>query len=63
MNHSMHFADHRTHIKIVVLGLACALLVAAVGTFGRVGTIDLGTEPLVKNAPQIVMSGSLGTIR
>jgi hypothetical protein len=63
MNHSMHFADHRTHIKIVVLGLICAMLVAAVGTFGHVATIDLGTEPLVKAASKTVLSGNLAAIR
>jgi hypothetical protein len=63
MNHSMHHADYRTHIKVFILGLLCAFLVAAVGTFGRIGTIDLGTEPLVKAASHTVMSGSLGTIR
>jgi len=29
MNHSMYSADGRTHLKIVVIGLLCATLVAA----------------------------------
>ncbi len=63
MNHSMYGADYRTHLKVFVLGLMGALLVVAVGTFGHIGTTDLGTEPLVKAASRTVMSGNLGTIR
>jgi hypothetical protein len=36
MNHSMYSADRTTHIKIVVLALLCATVVAAVSIFARV---------------------------
>ncbi len=48
MNHSIYSADRSTHLKIVVVGLLCAALVAGIGTFAHVSTIDLGTTPLVK---------------
>jgi hypothetical protein len=63
MNHSMYSADRRTHLKIVVIGLLCAIVVAAVGIFARVGNIDLGTAPLVKAGQPTAVSGRLPAIR
>lgn len=63
MNHSMYSADHRTHLKIVVVGLFCAALVAAVGIFAHVGDLDLGTAPLVKAGHITAVSGDLRAIR
>ena len=36
MNHSMYSADRATHLKIVVIGLLCATVVAVVGIFANV---------------------------
>ncbi len=63
MNHSMYSADRRTHLKIVVVGLLCATLVAAIGIFAHVGDIDLGTAPLVRASPTTAVSGHLPIIR
>jgi hypothetical protein len=63
MSYSMYGADRGTHLKIVVTGLVCATLVAGVGIFARVSTIDLGTAPLVKAGQPTVMSGNVPTIR
>ena len=63
MNHSINSADRGTHLKIVVVGLLCATLVAAVGTFAHVSDIDLGTAPLVKAGQATTLSGGLPTIR
>jgi len=63
MNHSMYSADRRTHLKIVVIGLLCATVVAAVGIFARVSDVDLGTEPLVKAGQPTAVSGRLPAIR
>ena len=38
MNHSMYSADRATHLKIVVIGLLCATVVAVVGIFANVST-------------------------
>ena len=63
MNHSMYSADRGTHLRIVVVGLACAIVVATVGIFSRVSALDLGTAPLVKAGQPTVVSGHIPTIR
>lgn len=64
MNHSMYGADRATHLKIVVIGLACALVVAAVGIFAHLSrNIDLGTEALVKAGQPTSLSGDMPAIR
>ncbi len=63
MNHSMYNADRRTHLKIVVIGLLCATLVAAVGIFAHVSDVDLGTAPLVKAGQPTAITGHLPAIR
>jgi hypothetical protein len=62
MNHSMYSADRATHLKIVILGLLCATVVAAVGVFAHVSNLDLGTE-LVKAGQPTTMSGQMPTVR
>jgi hypothetical protein len=63
MNHSMYSADRGTHLKIIVLGLLCATVVAAVGVFAHVGDMDLGTAQLVKAGQPTTLSGQPPTIR
>jgi hypothetical protein len=64
MNHSMYSADRGTHLKIVVLGLICATMVAVVGIFAHVSSnIDLGTSTLVKAGQPTTLSGQAPTIR
>jgi len=64
MNYSMYGADRRTHLKIVVVGLLCATLVAAVGIFAHVSNdIDLGVTPVYKAGQPTVVSGHLPAIR
>jgi hypothetical protein len=63
MAYSMHNADARSHFKIVLVGLVCAAVVAAVGVFAHVSDIDLGTEPLVKASHSTSVSGQLPAIR
>jgi hypothetical protein len=63
MNHSIYGADRRTHLKIVVVALLCATVVAAVGVFANVRDLDLGTAPLVKAGQQTTVSGKLPAIR
>jgi hypothetical protein len=64
MNHSMYSADRGTHLKIVVLGLLCATVVAVVGIFAHVtSSVDLGTAALVKAGQPTTLSGRLPTIR
>jgi hypothetical protein len=64
MNHSMYGADRGTHLKIIVIGLLCATIVAVVGIFANVsGNLDLGTAALVKAGQPTTMSGQVPTIR
>jgi len=63
MSHSMYNPDRGTHLKILVLGLLCAAVVAAVGAFAHVSNIDLGTEPLVKAGHTTALTGHLPAAR
>ncbi len=64
MNHSMYGADRATHLKIVVIGLLCALVVAAIGIFAHLSSnIDLGTAALVKAGRPTSMGGDMPAIR
>jgi hypothetical protein len=63
MNHSIYGADRRTHLKIIVIGLLCATVVAGVGIFANVRGLDLGTAPLVRAGQPTTLSGKLPAIR
>ena len=63
MNHSIYSADRATHLKIVVVGLLCAVLVAAVGTFAHISDVDIGTMQLVKAGQPTTVTGRLPDIR
>ena len=63
MNHSMYNADRLTHLKIVVVGLLLACLVAGIGTLAHVSTVDLGTATLVKPGQTTSVSGQGPVIR
>ena len=63
MNHSLHGADGRTHLKIVIMGLLCAIVVAAIGKFSHIGDLDLGTAQIVKAGQAATFSGALRDIR
>ena len=63
MSYSMYGADRGTHLKIVVVGLLCATLVAFVGIFAHVKGADLGTTPIVRAGQPTLLSGGLPTLR
>jgi hypothetical protein len=63
MNHSIYSADRATHLKIVVVGVLCAVLVAAVGTFAHISDVDLGTTQLVKAGQPTAVTGRLPDVR
>jgi hypothetical protein len=63
MNHSIYSADRATHLKIVVVGLLCAVLVAAIGSFAHISDVDLGTTQLVKAGQPAAVTGRLPDIR
>ena len=55
MNWSMYTADRSTHLKIVVVGLVAALLIAVIGISAR--EYNLGTDILTAQAPTVIKAG------
>ena len=55
MNWSMYNADRSTHVKIVVVGLAAALLISVIGIAAT--QLNLGTDVLTAQAPTVIKAG------
>ena len=55
MNWSMYTADRVTHLKIVVVGLAAALLIAVIGIAAQ--QLNLGTDILTAQSPTVIKAG------
>ena len=55
MNWSMYTADRTTHLKIVVVGLTAALLIAVIGISAR--QLNLGTDILTAQNPSVIKAG------
>jgi hypothetical protein len=56
MNWSMYMADRTTHLKIVVVGFAAALLILVIGISGR--ELNLGTDITTARAPTVIKAGA-----
>jgi hypothetical protein len=55
MNWSIYTADRTTHLKIVVVGLAAALLIAVIGISAT--HLNLGTDIMTAQAPTVIKAG------
>jgi hypothetical protein len=55
MNWSMYTADRTTHLKIVVVGLTAALMIAVIGIAAR--ELNLGTDIMTAQAPTVIKAG------
>jgi len=55
MNWSMYTADRTTHLKIVVVGLSAALLIAVIGIAAQ--QFNLGTDILTAQTPTMIKAG------
>jgi hypothetical protein len=55
MNWSMYTADRSTHLKIVVVGLFAALLIAVIGISAT--QLNLGVDVLTAQGPQVYKAG------
>jgi hypothetical protein len=55
MNWSMYTADRTTHLKIVVVGLVAALLIAVIGISAR--QLNLGTDIMTAQSPTVIKAG------
>ena len=52
MNWSIYSADRNTHLKIVVVGLSFALLVAVIGIAAH--QLNLGTDIMSAQGPTVI---------
>lgn len=55
MNWSMYTADRSTHLKIVVVGLCAALLIAVIGISAR--ELNLGVDIMSAQGPAVYKAG------
>jgi hypothetical protein len=55
MNWSMYTADRTTHLKIVVVGLCAALLIAVIGISAR--ELNLGVDIMSAQGPTVYKAG------
>ena len=55
MNWSLYTADRTTHLKIVVVGLAAALLISVIGIAAT--QLNLGTDILTAQGPTVIKAG------
>ena len=55
MTWSIYTADRTTHLKIVVVGLAAALLIAVIGISAR--ELNLGTDIMTAQGPTVIKAG------
>jgi hypothetical protein len=56
MNWTMYTADRTTHLKIVVVGLAAALLILVIGISGR--ELNLGNDIMTARVPSVIKAGA-----
>jgi hypothetical protein len=55
MNWSLYTADRTTHLKIVMVGLAAAFMVAVIGISVR--DLNLGTDIMTVQTPTVIKAG------
>jgi hypothetical protein len=55
MNSSLYTADRTTHLKIVVVGLAAAIMIAVIGISAR--ELNLGTDIMTAQTPTVIKAG------
>ena len=55
MNSSLYTADRTTHLKIVVVGLIAAVLIAIIGISAR--ELNLGTDIMAAQTPSVIKAG------
>lgn len=55
MNWSLYTADRATHLKIAVVGLTAALLVAVIGIAAH--QLNLGIDILTAQGPTVIKAG------
>ncbi len=62
MNHSFYSADRMTHLKIVVVALFAATVVAGVGILSRPGSDDVQAARVIKAGKPVAITSSSDAI-
>jgi hypothetical protein len=55
MNWSLHTANRTTHLKIVVVGLAAAIMIVVIGISAR--ELNLGTDIMAAQTQTVIKAG------
>jgi hypothetical protein len=55
MNWSLYTANRTTHLKIVVVGLAAAIMIAVIGISAR--ELNLGTDIMASQSQTVIKGG------
>jgi len=55
MNSSLYTANRATHLKIVVVGLAAAIMIAVISISAR--ELNLGTDIMTAQNPTVIKAG------
>jgi hypothetical protein len=55
MNWSLHTANRTTHLKIVVVGLAAAIMIVVIGISAR--ELNLGTDIMSAQTQTVIKAG------
>jgi hypothetical protein len=64
VNHSIYSADRMTHLKIVVVALIAAIVVAGVGITARLGADDgVQTARVIKAGKAVVLTSNGSMVR
>ncbi len=64
MNHSIHSADRRTHLKIVIVALVAGIAVAGFGISARTNTDYTQTARVIKaGKPMAITSSDTSIVR
>jgi hypothetical protein len=65
MSYSMYRADRNTHVKVVAVGVLCAIVVVLVGYTARLSDLTVVSTSTVTRAgaPAVVTTNSENTIR
>ena len=60
MNWSLYTADRATHVKVVVVGMTAALLIAVIGIAAT--ELNLGTDIMTAQGPRVIKAGGPVTV-
>jgi hypothetical protein len=63
VNHSIYSADRMTHLKIVVVALFAAILVAGFGIASRVSDDGVQTARVIKAGKPVTFTSSSSLVR